>query len=67
VRLEGLGQLKNPTTSSGIEAATFLFVEEYFNQLRYREVAGHISLTYLLKHQINPEQKAKRGDSHEAL
>jgi hypothetical protein len=36
VRLEGLGQLKNPTTSSGIEPATFWFVALCLNQLRYR-------------------------------
>jgi hypothetical protein len=35
VRLEGLGQLKNPMTSSGIETATFRFVALGLNQLRY--------------------------------
>jgi hypothetical protein len=35
VRLEGLGQLKNPMTSSGIEPATFRLVAQC-NQLRYR-------------------------------
>jgi hypothetical protein len=35
VRLEGLGQLKNPMTSE-IEPATFLFVAQCLNQLRYR-------------------------------
>jgi hypothetical protein len=35
VRLEGLGQLKNPMTSSGIESATFRLVAECHNQLRY--------------------------------
>jgi hypothetical protein len=29
VRLEGLGQLKNPMTSSEIEPATFLLVAKY--------------------------------------
>jgi hypothetical protein len=36
VRLEGLGQLKNPMTSSGIEPATFQLVTQCLNQLRYR-------------------------------
>jgi hypothetical protein len=36
VRLEGLGRLKNPMTSSGLEAATFRLVAECLNQLRYR-------------------------------
>jgi hypothetical protein len=35
VRLEGLGQLKNPMTSSGIEPATFRLVAQCPNQLRY--------------------------------
>jgi hypothetical protein len=36
VWLEGLGQLKNPVTSYGIELATFRLVTYYLNQLRYR-------------------------------
>jgi hypothetical protein len=36
VRLEGLGQLKNPMTSSGIEPATFRLEAQSLNQLRYR-------------------------------
>jgi hypothetical protein len=36
VRLEGLGQLKNPVTSSGYEPLTFQLVAQCFNQLRCR-------------------------------
>jgi hypothetical protein len=32
MQLEGLGQLKNPMTSSGIEPTTFRLVEQYLNQ-----------------------------------
>jgi hypothetical protein len=35
VWLEGLGQLKNPVTASGIELATFQLVAHCLNQLRY--------------------------------
>jgi hypothetical protein len=35
VRLKGLGQLKNPMTSSGIEPATFRLIAYCLNQLRY--------------------------------
>jgi hypothetical protein len=35
VQLEGLGQLKNPVTASGIEPATFLLVAYRLNQLLY--------------------------------
>jgi hypothetical protein len=36
VRLEGLGQLKNAVTSSGIEPATFRLTAYCLNKLRYR-------------------------------
>jgi hypothetical protein len=36
VRLQGLGQLKNPMTSSEIEHATFRLVAQCLKQLRYR-------------------------------
>jgi hypothetical protein len=38
VRLEGLGQLKNPMTSSGIEPATFRIVAWWLNEQRYRVI-----------------------------
>jgi hypothetical protein len=34
MRLEGLGQLKSPMASSGIEPATFLLVAQCLSQLR---------------------------------
>jgi hypothetical protein len=34
--LEGLGQLKNPTTSSGTKPATFQLIAECLSQLRHR-------------------------------
>jgi hypothetical protein len=36
MRLEGLGQLKNPMNSSEIELATFRLVAQCLTQLRYR-------------------------------
>jgi hypothetical protein len=36
VRLEGLGKLKNPMASSGLEPATFRLGAWCINQLRYR-------------------------------
>jgi hypothetical protein len=36
MRLEGLGKLQNPMTSSGIEFSTFRLVAQCLNQLRYR-------------------------------
>jgi hypothetical protein len=38
VRLQGLDQLKNPVTSSGIQPAIFRFVAECLNQ--YNELDG---------------------------
>jgi hypothetical protein len=38
VLLEGLGQSKNPVTSSEIEPATFRLVAFCLNQLRYRVI-----------------------------
>jgi hypothetical protein len=36
VQLEGLGQLKNPETSSGIEPATFWLAAQSLNQHHHR-------------------------------
>jgi hypothetical protein len=36
VRLEGLGQLNNPMTSSEMEPAISRLVAQYLNQLHYR-------------------------------
>jgi hypothetical protein len=36
VRQEGLGKLKNPMTSEGLEPATFWLVAQCLNQLHYR-------------------------------
>jgi hypothetical protein len=38
VRLEGLGQLKNPMTSLGIEPSTFRLLAQCLNQLRYQTI-----------------------------
>jgi hypothetical protein len=38
VRMEGLGQLKNRITSSGIEPVTFRLEAQCLKQLRYRVV-----------------------------
>jgi hypothetical protein len=36
MRLEGLGELKNPMTLLGFESATFQLVAQCLNQLHYR-------------------------------
>jgi hypothetical protein len=36
MRLKGLGPLKNPMNSSGIEPTTFLLVAQCLNEMRYR-------------------------------
>jgi hypothetical protein len=48
LQLEGLGKLKNPSISSGIELATFRFVAQCLNELPYR-VPPHY---YYYIHQI---------------
>jgi hypothetical protein len=42
VRLEGLGQLKNPVTSSGIEPETFRLIAYCLNKLRYRTAIENV-------------------------
>jgi hypothetical protein len=46
VRLEGLGRLKNPMTSSGLEPATFRLVAQCLNQLRNFQNAVQYTCTY---------------------
>jgi hypothetical protein len=48
VRLEGLGQLKNPMIS-GNEPATFRLVAQCFNQLRYRMSSEKLRCDYRLR------------------
>jgi hypothetical protein len=55
VRLEGLGQLKNPMTSSRIEPATFRLVAECLNQLRYAERIPGFAFVQTL-HNISEKQ-----------
>jgi hypothetical protein len=46
VPLEGLDQLKNPMTSSGIEPAIFWLVTQCLNNLRYPELHWQGLLCY---------------------
>jgi hypothetical protein len=46
VRLEGLGQLKNPVASSGFDPATYWLVAFCLNQIRYRVPHELIILCY---------------------
>jgi hypothetical protein len=48
VRLKGLGQLKNPITSSVIEPATFRLVAQCLNQLRYRVADEILEVLFFL-------------------
>jgi hypothetical protein len=48
VRLEGLGKLKNPVTSSGIWTATIRLVAQFLNQLLYR-VPPNLRLILMLQ------------------
>jgi hypothetical protein len=45
MRLEGLGQLKNPMTSSGIEPATCRLAALCLDQLRHRVPQDNIKMT----------------------
>jgi hypothetical protein len=59
VRLEGLGQFKNPMTSWGIEHATFRLVAQCLNQLNYRVPhtypQAYVSLCGLFKNAVSME------------
>jgi hypothetical protein len=58
MRLERLGELKNPMTSSGIEPASFRLVVQCLNQLRYHVHRDKVKLsqingrphTFILRH-----------------
>jgi hypothetical protein len=46
LRLQDLGQLGNPVTSSGIELATYRLVIKHFSQLYFRLLLTSILLLY---------------------
>jgi hypothetical protein len=50
VRLEGLGQFKNPMTSSVIETVTFRLAAQCLNQLRYRVPPSDVQRTKISAH-----------------
>jgi hypothetical protein len=50
VRLEGLGHLKNPVTSSGLETETFLLVAKCLNQLCHWCVLGALNTITIYPH-----------------
>jgi hypothetical protein len=54
VRLEGLGQLKNPMTSPVFQPATFRLVAQYLKKLRNRVAPGLYN---------NTQQDANNKDS----
>jgi hypothetical protein len=65
VRLEGLGQLKNRMTSSGIEPATFWLAAQSLNQLRYQ---GNLNeYKYQLPHIRDCQSVSPRMTTREAL
>jgi hypothetical protein len=59
VPLEGLGQLKNPMTWSGIEPETFRLVAQCLNPLRYQEVSRlrvlHKKITAVKSKKVKPD------------
>jgi hypothetical protein len=52
MRLEGLRQLKNSMTSSGIEPATFQLVAYCLNQLRYSVPPDKNNIIYISGHKV---------------
>jgi hypothetical protein len=49
MRLEGLGHLKNPMTSSGIEATTFRLAAYCLKQLTHRVTENRIKKILIIK------------------
>jgi hypothetical protein len=60
VKLEELGQFKNPVTPFGIESTTFRFVSQFLNQLRHRVPRREVLNKVLV---ITSEWKAPIGRS----